>query len=116
MQIKKQIKPAQAQIGQKLAHDVWDAHGLCLFGENVVLNATMLNHLRECDLEFISVWDEQSLDENEVTKRTLEITEQLAQRFRQVQDNAPMRRLHDILLAYRLKPFEHAASQDKPTA
>jgi len=36
----------------------------------------------------------------------------LVQRFRRVQDDPDMRRLHDILLAYRMEGFEERGTSD----
>lgn len=106
MKVIKHIKLEQARVGQTLAAEVCDAPGNILMAADTVLDTTMLNRLRERGIEILAVWEQCSLNEAEIAAQQAVLEERLAQRFRQVQDVADMRQLHDLLLAYRVEGFE----------
>ncbi len=113
MKVKKQIKLEQAEAGQSLADDVCDPQGNCLMAAGVELNTAILKRLQDRGVEILMVWEEQMLSETELAEQQLAIKARLAHRFRQMQDDPGMRRLHDMLLAWRMESFDERGGRDE---
>ncbi len=109
MKVKKQLSLQQAQVGQVLADDLYDAQNHCLMAAGVILDAIMLKHLQERGIERLFIWVEQSLNKIEIEVQQKVIKGQLAHCFRQMQDEPVMNRLHDMLLAYHTNNNENNA-------
>lgn len=108
----KHCKLSEVEAGMVLAVDICDPQGHRLMNAGTELNETILARLQKRDIETLMVWQEQSLSETEIAVRRDAITSSLAHRFRKVQDNADMRHLHGILLAWRLQDFVETDNTD----
>ncbi len=107
MKNKKPLFLDEAATGMTLAQDVVDVNGVCLVAAETTLTVAMLGSLKRRGVKSIIVWEEQELSDEaiqDVIRAQREAcTRALEHRFRQVEDDANMQRLKDILLAYRLQ-------------
>lgn len=107
MKNKKPLLLDEAATGMTLAQEVLDVNGVCLVAVETTLTAAMLGSLKRRGVKSIVVWEEQELSDEaleDARRGQAEAWSQaLEHRFRQVEDDANMKRLKEILLAYRLQ-------------
>jgi len=107
MKNKKSLLIDEAAMGMTLAQDVVDINGVCLVAVQTTLTVAMLDSLKRRGVKSLIVWEEQELSDEEFEEEQRAQREAWSQalehRFRQVADDANMRCLKDILLAYRLQ-------------
>ncbi len=107
MKNKKPLLIDEAATGMTLAQDVADVNGVCLVAAETALTVAMLASLKRRGVKSLIVWEEQELSdealEDERRAQCEAWSQALEHRFRQVEDDANMQRLKEILLAYRLQ-------------
>ncbi len=107
MKNKKPLVLDEAETGMMLAQEVLDVNGFCLVAAETRLTAAMLGSLQRRGVKNIMVWEEQDLSDEAIQElnrvQREACSHAIEQRFRQLQDDANMQRLKEILLAYRLQ-------------
>jgi len=107
MKNKKPLLLDEAATSMMLAQEVLDVNGVCLVAVDTVLTAAMLDSLKRRGVKSLVVWEEQELSdealEDERRAQCEAWSQALEHRFRQVEDDANMQRLKEILLTYRLQ-------------
>lgn len=93
----------QIQPGETLGRDVLDAKGNRLLTAGIELSANTLALLQRRGIKGVAVVRENrlSLEQQEILRQTVE--QDLAQRFRKLQDDSSMQKLRALLRDYRLE-------------
>ncbi len=107
MKNKKPLLLDEAATGMTLAQEVLDVNGFCLVAAETTLTVAMLASLKRRGVKSLIIWEEQELSEEALEDARWVQCEAwrqaLEQRFRQVEDDANMQCLKEILLTYRLQ-------------
>ncbi|GMR19461.1 MAG: hypothetical protein BMS9Abin36_0056 [Gammaproteobacteria bacterium] len=92
----------RVQPGETLGRDVLDAQGNRLLAAGAELSTKTLAQLQRRGIKSVALSQENplSVEQQETWRRTVE--QQLALRFRKVQDHPPMQQLQVLLRDYRL--------------
>ncbi len=106
MKVKIYCKLSDAKAGLLLAEDVCDQQGNCLLASDSILTEKKLSSIQTRHIDGFLIWQEQTLSKSEIIEQREAITARLAHRFRQMQDNPEMIRLHALLLTYRTECYE----------
>lgn len=97
-----QLPLNEVQPGAFLGRDVRDVKGNCLLAAGTELSASTLALLQRRNIKSVAIAQEDNMTAEQQAALQQAIEQQLAQRFRQLQDDPPMQQLQALLRDYRL--------------